>query len=70
VFDVLMATDPLQPDTEELIATLNGSTLASGINPFAGEDVTAVSLRFLGRSSKYARLSSIAVHHQTLKENA
>jgi len=70
VFEVSISTDPLVPDAEEIIGTVNGTTLAQGINPFQGEDVTALALRFVGRPNKYARLSSIAVHHQSLKENA
>jgi hypothetical protein len=69
-FDVLVATDPLAPDNEEVVATVNGTTLALGIDPMAGEDVTAVSLHFVGRSSKYGRLSSVALHYEPLKELA
>lgn len=70
VFDVSISTDPLAPDTEEVVATVNGTTYGLGSSKIAGEDVTAISLRFVGRPSKYARLSNIAVHHEVIKENA
>ena len=70
VFDVLVATDPTQPDAEETIATINGSTIGLGISPFSAEDGPIISLRFVGRPGKYSRLSNIAVHFQPLKENA
>lgn len=70
VFDVTISTDPIHPDEEETICTVNGTTLGLGINAFAGEDVTAIALRFTGRPSKYARLSALAVHHEVLGENA
>jgi hypothetical protein len=70
VLDVSISTDPQQPDVEESIGTFSGTNLGLGIDPFAGEDVTALSLHLVGRPSKYARLSSVAVHHQVLRENA
>jgi hypothetical protein len=70
VFDVSISTDPLHPDAEEVVCTVNGTTLGLGANKIAGEDVTAVALRLVGRPSKYARLSSLVVHHEVLKENA
>jgi hypothetical protein len=69
-FDVSMATDPLDPDKEEVIATVNGTTLGLGVAPFNGEDVTAIALRFVGRPSKYGKLSLVAIHHEALRENA
>jgi hypothetical protein len=65
-----MATDPLDPDKEEIIATVNGTTLGLGAAPFNGEDVTAIALRFVGRPSKYGKLSLVAIHHEVLRENA
>lgn len=69
-FDVSICTDPLSPDTEEVISTITGTQINNGSNPFGGEDVAALSLRFLGRPSKYGRVSAIAVHYEALKENA
>lgn len=69
-FDVYISTDPQQPDVEELIGTVAGTTLGQGSDPFGGEDVSSLALRFKGRANKYARLSAIAVHYVPLRENA
>ena len=69
-FDISIATDPLNPDEEEIIATTAGSTLGLGISPFQGEDVTAVSLRFVGRAGQYGRVSAVAMHYDPIGENA
>ncbi len=69
-FDVYLSTDPLQPNAEELIATITGTTLSLGVAPFSGEDVTAIALHLVGRSGQYGRISSIIVHYEALRENA
>ncbi len=69
-FDVFISTDPLAPDNEEVALTVGGSTPGVGAVPFAGEDVTAIALRFRGRPSAYGRVSTVAVHYEPLGENA
>jgi hypothetical protein len=66
--DVSIATDPLYPDNEELIATVSGTTLGLGGAPFSGENVSAISIHFQGRPSQYCRLSGIALHHAVMGE--
>lgn len=69
-FDVYMATDPQHPTAMENIATICNTTEGLGINPFNGEDVAAVSLRFVGRPSKNCKIANIAVHYEPLGEAA
>lgn len=63
---VYAAFDPAQPDAEDEIATLSGSTMYQLDVPMLGHG-PLVKLRFVSQGSGAAKLSSVIVHYHTTK---
>lgn len=61
-WDIYAATDPNQPDEEELIGKITGTTVGDQDAGFVG-DSPVVKLRFVCTDTGYARLSKIIVHY-------
>lgn len=59
-WETYVATDPVEPDESELIATLTKTTYNEDRNPMVGKS-THVSPRFKSKGDGYARLGSVVV---------
>jgi hypothetical protein len=63
---VYMGTDPTQPDLDEEIARLDGSTIGLG-DVLAQAQGELFSLRFVAQDANYGRIAALVIHYEPME---